>query len=129
MKRKTLVQLHSYLFILISIICLNSHTLIYYLIQYTLTTINIFYILIGLNRQKTNDIELISQLKTSTNQLLAISLTISLLSLAGIPPFIGFIAKLNVLNNALDQSYYFLTLMTLDFSSSYCYVIFFLLNQ
>jgi NADH-quinone oxidoreductase subunit N len=67
---------------------------------------------------KSINIETISQLKGQIiqNPILSIILTISIFSLAGIPPFIGFFAKLYILLNAINNSYYFLAFIAI-FSS------------
>ena len=88
----------------------------FYLIVYVITSINIFLIIMSLN--KSINIETISQLKGQIiqNPILSIILTICIFSLAGVPPFIGFFAKLYILLNAIDNSYYFLAFIAI-FSS------------
>jgi NADH-ubiquinone oxidoreductase chain 2 len=44
-----------------------------------------------------------------TNPILSLSLSLSLFSMAGIPPFIGFFSKQFVLYSALDSGYYFIS--------------------
>lgn len=85
----------------------------FYLIQYILTSINIFMIIMSLN--KLISIETISQLKGQLikNPILSIILTINIFSLAGIPPFIGFFAKLYILFDAIDGGYYFLAFIAI----------------
>ncbi len=60
-------------------------------------------------------IQLISQIKGYfyINPVLALSLAITLFSLVGIPPLIGFFAKQMVLSAALDSGYVFLTLIAI----------------
>jgi NADH:ubiquinone oxidoreductase subunit 2 (subunit N) len=60
-------------------------------------------------------IETISQLKGQLikNPILSIILTINIFSLAGIPPFIGFFAKLYILFDAIDGGYYFLAFIAI----------------
>ena len=60
-------------------------------------------------------IQLISQIKGYfyINPVLALSLAITLFSLVGIPPLIGFFAKQMVLSAALDSGYIFLTLIAI----------------
>ena len=59
------------------------------------------------------DINYISQLKGQfiANPILSISLAICLLSMAGIPPLIGFFSKQFVLYSSIQDGYYFLSLI------------------
>jgi NADH-ubiquinone oxidoreductase chain 2 len=60
-------------------------------------------------------IQLITQLKGYfyINPFLAISLTITILSFAGIPPLVGFFAKQMVLSAALDKGYIFISIVAI----------------
>ena len=145
---------------------------IFYIIQYTITNLNIFLIILGLtyytfdwgqlggnnsNPQFTNngeimghinplalarsrrgafkpnlitvwangenkEILLISEFKGLffSNPLLSISLAISLFSMAGIPPLIGFFSKQLVLYSALQNGYYFISLLAIIVSVISC---------
>ena len=112
-------------------------SLIFYIIQYTITNLNMFLILIALsyiiitNNLNTNnsnnnsllfnegnylgDIKYISSLKGQffLNPLLALSLCICLFSMAGIPPLIGFFSKQFVLYSAIESGYYFMTFIAI----------------
>jgi NADH-ubiquinone oxidoreductase chain 2 len=111
-------------------------SLIFYLVQYSLTNVNTFFLLLGLGYiiNKTNiitktrnglvDIKYIDQLTGQfySNPLLSLSLAICLFSMAGIPPLIGFFAKQQVLYSALHSGYYFISLtaiLTSVISASY----------
>ena len=97
---------------------------IFYIIQYTLTNLNTFLILIAIGYIINNnilinkdsvcskDINFISELKGLffTNPILSISLTICLLSMAGTPPFLGFFSKQFVLYSAIESGYYFMSI-------------------
>jgi NADH-ubiquinone oxidoreductase chain 2 len=99
---------------------------IFYIIQYTLTNLNTFLILIAIGYILNNnilinkgsvcsapkDINYISELKGLffTNPILSISLTICLLSMAGTPPFLGFFSKQFVLYSAIESGYYFMSI-------------------
>ena len=97
---------------------------IFYIIQYTLTNLNTFLILIAIGYILNNnilinkgssapkDINFISELKGLffTNPILSISLTICLLSMAGTPPFLGFFSKQFVLYSAIESGYYFMSI-------------------
>ena len=95
---------------------------LFYLIQYILTNLNAFFILIAigfslylystnspennnLSEKNNSPIQLISQLKGYfvVNPLLALCLAISMFSFVGLPPLVGFFAKQMVLTAALDH--------------------------
>lgn len=105
---------------------------IFYLIQYSITNLNAFIILISigyslyfytnsseeykqLEDKNNSPIQLISQIKGYfyINPVLSLSLTITIFSFAGIPPLIGFFAKQMVLSAALDKGYIFITLIAI----------------
>jgi NADH-ubiquinone oxidoreductase chain 2 len=95
---------------------------IFYILQYTLTNLNTFLILIAIGYVKNyktielkgseKDIKFISELKGFffSNPILSISLTICLLSMAGTPPFLGFFSKQFVLYSAIESGYYFMAI-------------------
>nr|YP_010194572.1 NADH dehydrogenase subunit 2 [Conidiobolus chlamydosporus]QZZ81311.1 NADH dehydrogenase subunit 2 [Conidiobolus chlamydosporus] len=104
---------------------------LFYLVQYSLTVLNIFIIFVAYGKILNSSniyspIETLSQLKGKhiINPLLAFSLAICLFSSAGIPPFIGFFAKFNIFFSALDSGYYFITLVSVLTSiiSGYFYI-------
>lgn len=103
---------------------------IFYIIQYSISNLNAFIILItigyylfnfynkneqynNLKEKNNSPIQLISQLKglSSLNPLLSLSLTITILSFLGIPPLIGFFGKQMVLSASLDGGYIFMSLI------------------
>jgi NADH-ubiquinone oxidoreductase chain 2 len=105
---------------------------IFYLMQYSISNLNAFIILISIGfslyyyvndskeykqlADKNNSpIQLISQMKGYfyINPLLALSLAITIFSFVGIPPLIGFFAKQMVLSAALDSGYIFLALIAI----------------
>jgi NADH-ubiquinone oxidoreductase chain 2 len=105
---------------------------IFYLIQYSLSNLNAFMLLLSigyvlyyyindnkeyneLNDKNNSPIQLISQIKGFfyINPVLALSLAITLFSFAGIPPLMGFFAKQMVLSAALDRGYIFITLIAI----------------
>jgi NADH-ubiquinone oxidoreductase chain 2 len=114
----------------------SVESLLFYLIQYTLTNLNIFLIIIALgliitslyiNKQPSgllptslskewegseNDIQYITDLKGIfyKNPLISICLSICLFSMAGIPPLIGFFSKQFVLYAAIQKGYYFISI-------------------
>lgn len=105
---------------------------IFYIIQYTISNLNAFIILLSIGysyyiyvtkneeykqlvEQNNSPIQLIGQLKGYfyINPVLTLSLTITIFSFAGIPPLIGFFAKQMVLSAALDSGYIFLALVAI----------------
>jgi len=94
---------------------------IFYIAQYSITTLNTFFILILLgyllNKDKIvsvySPIQYISQLSGNfyNNPVLSISLALSLFSMSGIPPLIGFFGKYFVINTALMNGNYFLSIV------------------
>jgi NADH-ubiquinone oxidoreductase chain 2 len=114
-------------------------SLIFYIIQYTITNLNVFLIIIALgyimdnsvnplirkdsqiskshylNNKVDSDIKFISELKGQffVNPLLSLSLSICLFSMAGIPPLIGFFSKQFVLSSAIESGYYFMAIVAI----------------
>lgn len=105
---------------------------LFYLIQYSISNLNAFIILISIGfsyywyvndskefkelADKNNSpIQLINQLKGYfyINPVLSLSLVITIFSFAGIPPLMGFFAKMMVLSAALDSGFIFLTLIAI----------------
>jgi NADH-ubiquinone oxidoreductase chain 2 len=91
---------------------------LFYLIQYILTNLNIFLILLAISyytAAKAVDIKLIKDLQGLffANPILSLTLSISLFSMAGIPPLMGFFSKQFVLYSALDQGYYFISILAI----------------
>jgi NADH-ubiquinone oxidoreductase chain 2 len=110
----------------------STQAFIFYLIQYTISNLNAFFIIItigfslygyitnnkeykSLLDKNNSPIQLISQLKGYfyINPLLSLSLAITIFSFVGIPPLVGFFAKQMVLSAALDNGYIFLTLIAI----------------
>ncbi len=110
----------------------STQAFIFYLIQYSISNLNAFIILVTIgfslyyyvsdNKEhkelldKNNSpIQLISQLKGYfyINPLLSLSLAITIFSFVGIPPLVGFFAKQMVLSAALDNGYLFLSLIAI----------------
>nr|QIC20167.1 NADH dehydrogenase subunit 2 [Tricholoma matsutake]UIX25240.1 NADH dehydrogenase subunit 2 [Tricholoma matsutake]UIX25269.1 NADH dehydrogenase subunit 2 [Tricholoma matsutake]UIX25297.1 NADH dehydrogenase subunit 2 [Tricholoma matsutake]UIX25325.1 NADH dehydrogenase subunit 2 [Tricholoma matsutake] len=113
-------------------------SLLFYIIQYSITNLNIFLIIIALsyvinhsikikgelenqfkifqtNSNMIKDIRYISELKGQffLNPLLSLSLSICLFSMAGIPPLIGFFSKQFVLYSAVQSGYNFIALVAI----------------
>nr|WLF85173.1 NADH dehydrogenase subunit 2 [Amanita phalloides] len=99
-------------------------SLLFYIIQYSITNLNIFLIIIALgyiinnslNKDKTmKDIKYISEFKGNFffNPLLSLSLAVCLFSMAGIPPLMGFFSKQFVLYSAVQNGYNFISIVAI----------------
>ena len=120
-------------FILLAL-CVNTlestQAFIFYIIQYSISNLNAFIILLAIGyfiliyyndtkeyknlKEKNNSpIQYITQLKGfyKVNNMLSLSLAITLLSFLGVPPLLGFFGKQMVLSAALNNGYIFITLM------------------
>jgi NADH-ubiquinone oxidoreductase chain 2 len=103
---------------------------IFYIMQYSIANLNAFIILISIgytlyvyinnnNEYKklldknNSPIQLISQIKGYffINPILSISFIITIYSLVGIPPLVGFFGKQMILSSALDNGYIFMALV------------------
>lgn len=94
----------------------SIESFIFYIIQYSLTNITIFIVLLAFGYTiKLKDIEFIDELKGQfkNNPLLSFSISICLFSIAGIPPMIGFFAKQMVLYSSIINDYYFISLIAI----------------
>jgi len=121
----------------------SLESLLFYLIQYSFTNLNTFFILLSFgyilhnatlrgsaivnkDSHSNKDISLISELKGQfrSNPLLSLSLSVSLFSMAGIPPLLGFFAKAQILYAATQNGYYFISLVAIVVSviSAYYYL-------
>jgi len=109
---------------------------LFYLIQYSISNLNAFVLLITigysffhmvykdssfakeetyLKDMNNSPVQLVSQLKGyfNINPMLSISLMITLFSFIGVPPLIGFFGKQMILSAALDNGYVFITLVAI----------------
>nr|YP_010899368.1 NADH dehydrogenase subunit 2 [Leptographium aureum]WHN64105.1 NADH dehydrogenase subunit 2 [Leptographium aureum] len=110
----------------------STQAFIFYLMQYSISNLNVFIILVAIgfslynyvsdNKEykelldKNNSpIQLITQLRGYfyINPTLALSLVITIFSFAGIPPLVGFFAKQMVLGAAIDSGYIFISLVAI----------------
>nr|YP_010723008.1 NADH dehydrogenase subunit 2 [Leptographium procerum]WDW21013.1 NADH dehydrogenase subunit 2 [Leptographium procerum]WDZ67195.1 NADH dehydrogenase subunit 2 [Leptographium procerum] len=110
----------------------STQAFIFYLMQYSISNLNVFVILVAIgfslynyvsdNKEykelldKNNSpIQLITQLRGYfyINPTLALSLVITIFSFAGIPPLVGFFAKQMVLGAAIDSGYIFISLVAI----------------
>jgi len=110
----------------------STQAFLFYLIQYSISNLNAFLILIMIgfslylyvNENKEHEelldknnspIQLINQLRGYfyINPILALSLSITIFSFMGIPPLIGFFGKQMVLSAALDKGLIFLSIIAI----------------
>lgn len=123
-------------FILLALSINNTESIqsyIFYILQYSLSNLNAFIILVAIGYsfylyvykdkeykedlidKNNSPVQLINQIKGYfyINPFIAISLAITLFSFVGIPPVIGFFAKQMILSAALDSGYVFMTLVAI----------------
>lgn len=119
----------------------STESLIFYILQYSITNLNTFLIILvfgytinsvftknninpsnitvqstqELSSSKSFDIRYISELKAQfiSNPVLSLSLAICLFSMAGVPPLVGFFAKQQVLYSATYSGYFFLSIVAI----------------
>lgn len=123
-KLKTLLAYSSISHMGYSLIAFNSGTfegiqmLLSYLIIYVLSGLCIWSIFI-ITKLKNNHILKHNKdltdivLLNKTNKMLALFFTISLFSIAGFPPMIGFLVKVGIFLTAIESSLYFLALISI----------------
>jgi len=119
----------------------STDSFIFYILQYSITNLNIFLIIIALGyilniegiKTYSNsnnvfffdfDIKWISSFKGQffNNPVLSLSLVICLFSMAGVPPLLGFFSKQFVLLSAVESGYWFMAfvaIITSVISASY----------
>lgn len=116
----------------------STESLIFYLVQYSFTSLNTFLIILAFGytlkssiitsdfQADRQDIRFISELKGQfiNNPLLSLSLAVCLFSMAGVPPLLGFFAKQQVLYAATYSGYYFMAIVAILVSvvSAYYYL-------
>ena len=111
----------------------SIQSFIFYLLQYSISNLNAFIILLSVgftlyiyvyeDKEDKNNlidrnnspIQLISQIKGyfHINSFIAISFAITIFSFIGVPPIIGFFAKQMILSAALDSGYIFMALVAI----------------
>jgi NADH-ubiquinone oxidoreductase chain 2 len=106
---------------------------IFYVLQYSLSNLNAFIILVSMGftfylyvykekelqdnliDKNNSPVQLINQIKGYfyINPYISISLAITLFSFVGVPPIVGFFAKQMILSAALDSGYVFMSLVAI----------------
>nr|QTK22328.1 NADH dehydrogenase subunit 2 [Pneumocystis sp. 'macacae'] len=123
LKRLLVYSMLSHVGFLVLSIAINSNmsleAFIFYIIQYSITNLNLFFIILSMGYYFVGCCEspvvFIKSLKGffNVNPFLAICFAISLLSMGGIPPLIGFFAKFNILHAAISKGYLFVTFIAI----------------
>lgn len=92
--------------------------LLFYLVIYSLMTLNIWAIIISLNLKYGKNIVFINDLQglAKAHPLLAYTLGINMFSMAGVPPLAGFFSKFYVLLTGLESSYNVIVIIAILFS-------------
>lgn len=95
-------------FVILGITLLSASTpyiTFYYLLAYSLASIAAFWVLMLIEQQDENGDINAFNLLVKRNPILAGTMTLALLSMAGIPPLAGFFAKYFILINVIDKGY------------------------
>ena len=101
-------------YVMIGIICLGfpstnySPIILFYLVSYAVMNLGAFSF-VNLLEKRSGEVILLSDLKNQ-NPLLAAALTICLLSLAGLPPTMGFFAKFYLFSAAVNSGLFWLVI-------------------
>lgn len=111
----------------------SIQSFIFYLLQYSISNLNAFIILVSIGfslylyvyedkeykedliDKNNSPVQLISQIKGyfHINSFIAISFAVTIFSFIGVPPIIGFFAKQMILSAALDNGYIFMALVAI----------------
>ena len=85
---------------------LSGSGLLFYMLTYAFTTFGAFGIVILLGRKDEENLELENYSGLAyKHPLLALSMTVFLLSLGGLPPFAGFVAKFYIFSAAIEEGF------------------------
>ncbi|MFZ4523649.1 MAG: NADH-quinone oxidoreductase subunit N [Bacteroidales bacterium] len=90
---------------------MSDNALLLYTLSYSIATISAFGILILIREAHGNDYFSSLNGMAKTNPLEAFCLTVSMLSLAGVPPLAGFMAKYYLFTTALEKGFVWLVLI------------------
>lgn len=99
-------------FILLAISNLTSESLsviLFYIFQYSINSIDIFLILLCFN----SNILFINQINAQINKFIYFIFSINIFSMCGIPPLIGFFAKMIILQVSLYNEFFFIILFSI----------------
>ena len=97
----------------------GAEMLLFYLVIYMLSGLGVWFVILStrVNRKRYTDkfskeLGDLALLRKS-NPALALSLTLTMFSIAGIPPLVGFFAKMGVFLSVLHAKYYFVALLAI----------------
>lgn len=97
----------------------GAEMLLFYLVIYMLSGLGVWFVILAtrVNRKRYTDkfskeLGDLALLRKS-NPALALSLTLTMFSIAGIPPLVGFFAKMGVFLSVLHAKYYFVALLAI----------------
>lgn len=91
---------------------LGSASLLFYMVTYALMIFGIFGLIIILGRKGDENLEIEGYSGLGfKHPVLALSMTVFLLSLGGLPPFAGFVAKFYIFSAALKEGFVFLVII------------------
>lgn len=98
---------------------LGLQMLLFYMLIYMISNLGIWYVFLLLKlKQRSFENKYNKELSDlillrKSNFMLAFFLSLIMFSIAGIPPLVGFLAKMNILLSAIEISFYFLSLATI----------------
>ncbi|MEI7500801.1 MAG: NADH-quinone oxidoreductase subunit N [Bacteroidota bacterium] len=92
---------------------MSNNALLFYTLSYSIATISAFGILILIREAHGNDYFSSLNGMAKTNPLEAFCLTIAMLSLTGIPPLAGFMAKYYLFTTALEKGFVWLVIVAI----------------
>jgi NADH-quinone oxidoreductase subunit N len=85
---------------------LSGSSLLFYMLSYAFTTFGAFGIIILLGRKGEENLEIENYSGLAyKHPLMALSMTVFLLSLGGMPPFAGFVAKFYIFSAAIEEGF------------------------
>ena len=93
--------------------------LLFYLVIYMLSGLSVWFVILATQANRKRYTEKFSKelgdlaLLRKSNPALALSLTLSMFSIAGIPPLVGFFAKMGIFLSVLPTKYYFVALLAI----------------
>jgi NADH-quinone oxidoreductase subunit N len=97
----------------------GAEMLLFYLVIYMLSGLGVWFVVLATQVNRKRYTDKFSKelgdfaLLRKSNPALAVSLTLTMFSMAGIPPLVGFFAKMGVFLSVLHAKYYFVALLSI----------------
>ena len=97
----------------------GAEMLLFYLVIYTLSGLGVWFVILSTQMKRKRYTDKFSKelgdlvLLRKSNPALALSLTLTMFSIAGIPPLVGFFAKMGIFLSVLHAKYYFVALLAI----------------